>query len=65
ASPRFARTSARGAEGAGGVVVDAGGPVPATVVGPATIVLPDATALVPAGWTARALDVGGWLVEAA
>jgi N-methylhydantoinase A len=64
AEPRFGRTSARADAGRGAVVVDAGGPVPATVTGPATIVLPDATAMVPAGWTARALDVGGWLVEA-
>lgn len=69
-APRFARGSAthdavpRRADG-GAVIVDAGGPVPATVAGPATIVLPDATALVPHGWTARALDVGGWLLEAA
>ena len=46
------------------VVLDAGAPVPATVIGPATIVLPDATLLVPEGWTARALDIGGWMVEA-
>jgi hypothetical protein len=38
--------------------------VPALVRGPATIVLADATLLVPPGWTARALDVGGWMVEA-
>ena len=45
------------------VVVDAGGSVPAGVRGPATIVLADATLLVPHGWTARALDLGGWMVE--
>jgi N-methylhydantoinase A len=69
-SPRFARAGTRDAstparEAGGVVIVDAGGPVPARVDGPATIVLPDATALVPAGWTARALDIGGWMVEAA
>jgi N-methylhydantoinase A len=68
-SPRFARGSAsaqpaeRRGDG-GALVIDAGGAVPARVNGPATIVLPDATVLVPAGWTARALDVGGWMVEA-
>ncbi|GLC26327.1 hydantoinase/oxoprolinase family protein [Roseisolibacter agri] len=66
---RFARTDATATESVqradgAAVIVDAGGPVPALVRGPATIVLPDATALVPAGWTARALDVGGWMVEA-
>ena len=35
----------------------------ATVRGPATVVLPDATMRVAAGWTARALPIGGWLLE--
>jgi N-methylhydantoinase A len=78
AAPRFVRASAGGtsavgasrasADGGlagGAVVVDAGGPVPARVVGPATIVLPDATALVPGGWVARPLDAGGWMLEGA
>jgi N-methylhydantoinase A/oxoprolinase/acetone carboxylase beta subunit len=34
------------------------------VRGPATIALADATVLVPPGWTARALAVGGWMLEA-
>ncbi|GJG84892.1 hydantoinase [Gemmatimonadetes bacterium T265] len=34
------------------------------VRGPAAIALADATAFVPAGWSARALPTGGWLVEA-
>ena len=42
---------------------DDGGELGATVRGPATIALPDATLLVRAGWTARALPIGGWLVE--
>ncbi|MGZ8469270.1 MAG: hydantoinase/oxoprolinase family protein [Gemmatirosa sp.] len=67
-APRFGRTSARDettrSRLQSGIIVDAGGPVPSRVEGPATIVLPDATALVPAGWTAHALDVGGWMVEA-
>ena len=35
-----------------------------TVHGPATVQLPDATLLVRPGWTARALPIGGWLLEA-
>jgi N-methylhydantoinase A len=68
-SPRFARggTAAvpveRRADG-GSLVIDGGDGAPARVHGPATIVLPDATVLVPAGWTARSLDVGGWMLEA-
>jgi hypothetical protein len=34
------------------------------VRGPATVALADATVLVPAGWTARALAIGGWMLEA-
>jgi N-methylhydantoinase A/oxoprolinase/acetone carboxylase beta subunit len=44
--------------------VDDGGPCDAVVKGPATIALPDATLLVRAGWTATALPIGGWIVEA-
>lgn len=36
-----------------------------TVTGPAVIRLPDATLRVAAGWTACALDIGGWILEAA
>ena len=42
---------------------DDGGELDAVVAGPATIALPDATLLVPGGWSARALPTGGWLVE--
>jgi N-methylhydantoinase A len=42
---------------------DDGGAFEATVEGRATIVLADSTLLVPAGWTARTLDIGGWMVE--
>lgn len=42
---------------------DAGGQLEATVSGPRTIVLPDATLLIAAGWTARALPLGGWIME--
>lgn len=34
-----------------------------TLVGPAVVRLPDATLRVAPGWTARALEVGGWLLE--
>lgn len=44
--------------------VDSGGLLQATVRGPAVIALPDATLLVTEGWTARPLDIGGWLLEA-
>jgi len=45
--------------------VDDGGPCDAVVEGEAVITLPDATLYVAAGWRARALAVGGWLVERA
>ncbi len=45
--------------------VDDGGPCEATVPGEAVITLPDATLFVASGWRARALAVGGWLVERA
>jgi N-methylhydantoinase A len=66
-APTFARRGAR-VERAGGTssraaLVDDGGACDAVVRGPVTIVLPDATLRVADGWTARALDVGGWLVE--
>jgi N-methylhydantoinase A len=72
ASPRFARSGPllsvatsdlRGTGGRPIVVVDGGASVPERVRGPAVLVLPDATALVPGGWTARALEIGGWLLE--
>ena len=78
ASPRFARRGGGRADGAdrgehdvrppggGGVrvLVDDGGPLRADRVdGPAVLVLVDATVRVPAGWTARPLDVGGWMLE--
>ena len=46
-----------------GFVVDAGGPLSATVRGPCTVVLADATLLVADGWAGRALPIGGWLLE--
>ena len=48
----------------GGGFVDSGGTLDTTVRGPAVIALPDATLRVADGWTARALEMGGWLLEA-
>ena len=42
---------------------DDGGPLDAVVAGEATIALADATLLVKAGWVARTLELGGWLLE--
>jgi N-methylhydantoinase A len=42
---------------------DAGGALAVELRGPATIALPGATLLVRPGWTARSLDLGGWLLE--
>jgi N-methylhydantoinase A len=44
-------------------MVDGGAPLDAVVRGVAVIALPDATLLVPGGWTARSLPIGGWIVE--
>ncbi|MEP7382872.1 MAG: hydantoinase/oxoprolinase family protein, partial [Gemmatimonadota bacterium] len=55
------RGNNRWAEGGG---VDSGGVLAATVRGAAVVALPDATLLVAPGWTARPLDMGGWLMEA-
>ncbi|MHB1312281.1 MAG: hydantoinase/oxoprolinase family protein [Gemmatimonadaceae bacterium] len=60
---RFARQGARHWSDAGRV--DDGGPCDAVVAGEAVITLPDATLYVAADWRARALAVGGWLVERA
>ncbi|MDQ8153910.1 MAG: hydantoinase/oxoprolinase family protein [Gemmatimonadota bacterium] len=46
-------------------LVDDGSPCEARVAGSAVITLPDATLFVADGWTARALPVGGWLMERA
>jgi N-methylhydantoinase A/oxoprolinase/acetone carboxylase beta subunit len=42
---------------------DDGGQMTTAVSGRATIGLPDATLLVADGWTARALPIGGWVLE--
>lgn len=43
--------------------VDDGGILEATVRGRRVIALPDATMLVPQGWSATALPIGGWIIE--
>ena len=43
--------------------VDSGGPLIATIRGPVSIALPDATLHVADGWTATALEIGGWMLE--
>ncbi|MDE3150684.1 MAG: hydantoinase/oxoprolinase family protein, partial [Gemmatimonadota bacterium] len=42
---------------------DTGGPCAVTLAEPCSVVLPDATMLVLPGWTARALPMGGWMLE--
>ncbi len=46
-------------------LVDDGAPCSAVVAGEAVITLPDATLYLAPGWTARALNIGGWLMERA
>jgi N-methylhydantoinase A len=46
-----------------GTGVDDGGVFDATVRGRRVVALPDATMLVPEGWTATALPIGGWIVQ--
>jgi N-methylhydantoinase A len=43
--------------------VDDGAELDRTVHGEAIVRLPDATMMVAAGWTARALHIGGWMLE--
>ena len=60
---RTARLARRGHASWDAARVDSGGDVDATVRGPAVITLPDASLLVEEAWTARALPIGGWLLE--
>ena len=50
-------------QAATGSIVDDGSALDMSVAGSATIVLPDATLYVAEGWSARALEVGGWMLE--
>ena len=43
--------------------VDNGGVLEATIRGRRVVALPDATMLVPDGWSATALPIGGWFLE--
>ena len=43
--------------------VDDGRAMVRVIEGPAVVRLPDATMRIAAGWTARALDIGGWMLE--
>ena len=60
--PRTASLARRGASrfATDGGRRDDGGAFDATIAGPTSIALPDATMLVAPGWTARALPIGGW-----
>lgn len=57
---RFARDERLGTLAAD---LDDGRAIDRTVRGDAVVRLPDATMHVPAGWTARALPIGGWMLE--
>jgi N-methylhydantoinase A/oxoprolinase/acetone carboxylase beta subunit len=46
-----------------GTGVDDGGVFDATVRGRRVVALPDATMLVPEGWVASALPIGGWIIQ--
>jgi len=46
-------------------LTDGGGACTATIAGPCSVGLPDATMFVADGWTARALPMGGWMLERA
>jgi hypothetical protein len=45
------------------VKLDTGAPLDTRVQGRAVITLPDSSLLVAEHWTARALPIGGWLLE--
>jgi N-methylhydantoinase A len=62
---RFLRDAALPAWDAATRVDRGGSAVGARVSGPTGVVLADATLWVEAGWTATALDAGGWLLERA
>jgi N-methylhydantoinase A/oxoprolinase/acetone carboxylase beta subunit len=61
----LARASRAGGEAraTGGALVDDGFALDASLHGPASVALPDATLLVREGWNARTLPSGGWLLE--
>jgi N-methylhydantoinase A len=62
--PRAVRLERHGVDGwDAATLTDAGGPCDATIAEPCSVVLPDATMRVAEGWTARALPMGGWMLE--
>ncbi|HEX8725854.1 MAG TPA: hydantoinase/oxoprolinase family protein [Gemmatimonadaceae bacterium] len=62
--PRMVRLERRrGAGWDAAALADSGGACDATLREPCSVVLPDATMLVAAGWRARALPMGGWMLE--
>ena len=57
---RFGRDAAHPAfDAAQGI--DHGGPAQGRVLGPRSLLLPDATAWIPTGWVATPLEIGGWI----
>ncbi len=65
-APRAVRLERHGGAGWDAAsLTDGGGPCEVTLAEPRSVVLPDATMLVSPGWTARALPMGGWMLERA
>jgi len=62
---RFARGQRNASRSEPAVDVDDSFALERTITGPAVVRLPDATLRVGAGWSARALPTGGWLMEPA
>jgi N-methylhydantoinase A/oxoprolinase/acetone carboxylase beta subunit len=62
-SARDVRLARRGPSTWDGALRDDGSLFDATVRGRSTVELPDATLLVALGWEARALPIGGWIME--
>ena len=62
--PRTVRLERHGAPGWDATTLtDTGGPCEVSLDKACSVVLPDATMLVAAGWTATALPMGGWMLE--
>jgi N-methylhydantoinase A len=61
---RDVRLARRGLAGwDSGSMRDDGGTLDAVVRGPASVALPDATMFIARGWTGRAQQIGGWMLE--
>ena len=62
--PRAVRLEREAAPGwNAATLTDTGGACEVALDGPCSVVLPDATMLVAPGWRARALPMGGWMLE--